>query len=108
VAALYSRVFIIVDALDECQTSDGCRTKFLTEIFHLQSKTGANVFVTSRLISDIVKMFDGSTLLEIRATKEDIKRYLQGHMDELRPFVGRNQRLQEEITTGISEVADGM
>jgi hypothetical protein len=35
VAAMSSQVFIVVDALDECQASDGCRTKFLTEIFNL-------------------------------------------------------------------------
>ena len=35
VVALYSRVFIIVDALDECQVSDGCRSRFLSEIFNL-------------------------------------------------------------------------
>lgn len=28
VAPTYSRVFIVVDALDECQTSDGCRSSF--------------------------------------------------------------------------------
>ena len=35
VTALYSRVFIVVDALDECQVSDDCRPKFLSEIFSL-------------------------------------------------------------------------
>jgi hypothetical protein len=29
VAVLYSRVYIIIDALDECQVSDSCRPKFL-------------------------------------------------------------------------------
>ncbi|KFY94788.1 hypothetical protein V500_03053, partial [Pseudogymnoascus sp. VKM F-4518 (FW-2643)] len=53
VAALYSRVFIVVDALDECQASDGCRTKLLTEIFALQAKFRANIFSTSRFIPDI-------------------------------------------------------
>lgn len=33
VGALYSRIFIVVDALDECQSSDDCRTKFIKEIF---------------------------------------------------------------------------
>jgi hypothetical protein len=28
VAAMYSRVFVIVDALDECQVSDSCRLRF--------------------------------------------------------------------------------
>jgi hypothetical protein len=51
VAAIYSRVFIIVDALDECQASDGCRARFLTEIFSLQTKTGANLFTTSRCLN---------------------------------------------------------
>jgi hypothetical protein len=35
VAAMYPRVFIIVDALDECQVSKGCRSRFLSEIFTL-------------------------------------------------------------------------
>ncbi|RYP44941.1 hypothetical protein DL768_008647 [Monosporascus sp. mg162] len=36
-AAEYSRVFIIVDALDECQASDGCRMKLLSELFSFQA-----------------------------------------------------------------------
>ncbi len=35
VAAMYSRVFIIVDALDEFQASSDCRTRFLAELFDL-------------------------------------------------------------------------
>jgi hypothetical protein len=30
VTALYSRIFIVVDALDECQISDSCRQRFLS------------------------------------------------------------------------------
>ena len=40
VAAIYSRVFIVVDALDECQAFDGCRTRFLTELFKVQTRRG--------------------------------------------------------------------
>jgi hypothetical protein len=47
---MYSRVFIIVDALDECQLSEGCRTTFLTEIFNLQAKSRANIFEDYREI----------------------------------------------------------
>ena len=35
VVTAYTRVFIIIDALDECQVSDGCRSRFLSEIFNL-------------------------------------------------------------------------
>ncbi|OJJ80314.1 5'-methylthioadenosine/S-adenosylhomocysteine nucleosidase family protein [Aspergillus glaucus CBS 516.65] len=57
VVALYSRVFIIVDALDECQASNGCRSRFLSEIFYLQAETGVNLFATSRPDAHIMKQF---------------------------------------------------
>jgi Cdc6-like AAA superfamily ATPase len=69
VATLYSRVFIIVDALDECQVSDGCRQRFISGLFSLQAKCGANLLVTSRFIPDITERFDQAITLEIHATK---------------------------------------
>ncbi|RYP44175.1 hypothetical protein DL768_009323 [Monosporascus sp. mg162] len=108
VAALYSRVFIIIDALDECQISGGCRSTFLSEIFTLQAKCKTNLFVTSRFIPEIMKTFDGRMSLEIRATREDIFRYLEEHMRQLSAFDEWSWQLQEEIKTGISEAVDGM
>jgi hypothetical protein len=108
VAAMYSQVFIVVDALDECQASDGCRRKFLTEIFNLQAKCGAHLFATSRFIVEITEVFKSSTSLEIQATRDDVERYLEGHMQQLLPFVQQNRQLQEEIKTGISEAVNGM
>src|SRR5204863_1803509 len=40
VIAIYSKVLIIIDALDECQVSHEDRRKLLSEIFNLQTKTG--------------------------------------------------------------------
>jgi Cdc6-like AAA superfamily ATPase len=108
VAAMYSRVFIIVDALDECQASDGCRERFLSEIFTLQTKARANLFATSRYISNIEKEFERSTLLEIRASDEDVRRYLDSHVLQLPGFVTRSLELQEEIKAAIVEAVDGM
>jgi hypothetical protein len=108
VAAMYSRVFIIVDALDECQASDGCQASFLSEIFTLQAKTRANLFATSRYISNIEKEFEGSTLLEIHASEEDVRRYLDGHVLQLPGFVTRSPELQEEIKAAIVKAVDGM
>jgi hypothetical protein len=108
VAAVYLQVFIIVDALDECQTSNGCRTKFLTAIFNLQAKCGAHLFATSRSIPEITEAFKNSTLLEIQATKDDVEKYVEGHMQQLLLFVQQNQQLQKDIKTGISEAVDGM
>lgn len=75
---MYSRVFIIIDALDECQASDSSRARFLAEIFNLQARSGVNLFATSRFIPDIVERFkeEESLLLEIRASDEDVLKYL--------------------------------
>src|SRR4051794_10623486 len=54
----YTKAFIIIDALDECQVSDEGRGKFLSEIFKLQAKTSANLFATSRFIPDIKAEFE--------------------------------------------------
>ncbi|UPL02804.1 hypothetical protein LCI18_013738 [Fusarium solani-melongenae] len=108
VAAIYSRVFIIVDALDECSASDGCRTRFLSELFNLQARHRINIFATSRFIPEIMDRFETSISMEIRATPDDVARYLQGHIGQLPSFVQRDRQLQEEIMTGISEAVDGM
>jgi Cdc6-like AAA superfamily ATPase len=108
IATLYSRVFIIVDALDECQISDGCRQRFLSELFNLQAKCESNLFATSRPISSIEKEFEGDLKLDIRASEEDVRKYLEGHMFRLPRFVVQNLGLQEEIKANIVKAVDGM
>ncbi len=105
---LYSRVFIIVDALDECQVSNGVRKRFLSELFNLQAKAEVNLLATSRFIPDIEKEFEDSIILEIRATKEDVQRYLDGHMSRLPRCVSQNHILQGEIASGTIKAVDGM
>ncbi|KAH0529359.1 hypothetical protein TsFJ059_004114 [Trichoderma semiorbis] len=108
VCLLYSKVFIIVDALDECQTKDSCRKSFLSEIFKLQEGTNVNFFATARNIPDILEAFKQSSSLKISARDEDVQKYLAGNMERLPPFVLRNPELQNEIKTIISKVANGM
>jgi hypothetical protein len=108
VTAMFSRVFIIIDALDECQMTDGCRTRLLTEIFLAQAKSSANVFATSRFLPEVTERFEESISLEIRASEEDVRRYLDGCMYRLPAFVNRSPGLQEEIKTGIVSLVKGM
>jgi Cdc6-like AAA superfamily ATPase len=108
VAKSYSRVFVIIDALDECQVFDGCRSKLLSEIFSLQTKCRSNIFATSRFMPDIVERFDNEMRLEIRASNQDMKIYLDGHMSQLPGFVLRSSKLQDEIKAEIIKAADGM
>ncbi|KAM0544534.1 hypothetical protein ACHAPJ_011751 [Fusarium lateritium] len=103
----YSQVYIIIDALDECQIA-GCRTKLLSEIFKLQVKVGINIFCTSRPIPEIMKSFEAATYMNIRAQDEDLHHYLAGNMDRLPSFVLSNDGLQKNIKDTISKIANGM
>jgi hypothetical protein len=102
------KVYIIVDALDECQLLDGSRARFLDTVFDLQLTSKVNIFATSRFITDITDVFAGATSLEIRAHEEDIRRYLEGSISQLPACVTRSLELQEEIVTKIIQAVDGM
>jgi hypothetical protein len=82
--------------------------RFLSELFNLQKRQGTNILVTSRFIPEIVDQFNASVSLEIRASSEDVERYLEDHMELLPSFVRRDRPLQEEIKAGILEAVDGM
>lgn len=118
----YSRVFVVIDGLDECQIAGGCRKDFLAQMIDLQAECGTSVFATSRFLLDITEKFDdgdkkcnkssihfvGNKQIEVRANMEDIKRYLDGHMQQLPSVVQKSPQLQLEIKTRIAEAVDGM
>jgi Cdc6-like AAA superfamily ATPase len=108
VANMYTRVFIIIDALDECQAIHGHQATFLSELLNFQAKCEANVFATSRDMPEITKRFQGSISLEIRATEYDVRRYVDGYISHLPSFIGRRADLQDEIKTEIVNAVDGM
>lgn len=107
-AAMYARVFIVVDALDECEAADGTLSRFLSSIFSLQTASAISFLATSRPIPDIEKWFDGCASQEISATDGDICNYLNSHMARLPGFVVSNSMLQEEIKKEIIAAVDGM
>ncbi|KAH0591720.1 hypothetical protein MHUMG1_10550 [Metarhizium humberi] len=106
-ASAYSRIFIIVDALDECRESRGFRTDFLSELFNFQSQTGANLFATSRLVQEIADKFKGGMSLEIRAMDEDVQTYLNSQMYRL-PLVENKTDLQAKIKVTIAAAVHGI
>lgn len=46
--------------------------------------------------------------MDIRASPDDVGKYLENHMSRLPSFVARNTQLQEEIVREISKAVDGM
>ena len=108
VASLFSRVFIIVDALDECPGTRDHRSRFLEEVSKLQTKTQSNRFATSRYVPEVESELELTMHLEIRATKDDVRKYLNHHMMPQRAVLRENKQLQEDIKREIVEIVDGM
>ncbi|KAF1936446.1 hypothetical protein EJ02DRAFT_480563 [Clathrospora elynae] len=108
VLAHYSTVHIVIDALDECQNSDGTRVQFLTKIRDLQAVQDVCIMATSRFIPEIVDAFEKAPTLEVRANREDVKRFVAGQIYRLPGCIKRNPALQEIVQDKIVEAVDGM
>jgi len=104
----YSRVFIVLDALDECSTSHGCRTRLLSSVQSLQEQCHINILATSRFIPEITEKFKTACQLEIQADSNDVRRYLSDNIFRLPGFVQDNTGLWEEIVSKIVEAVRGM
>jgi hypothetical protein len=98
----YSRVFIIVDALDECSDKGNERNVLLTELQNLLSlPIDVQLLFTSRLSINILPHFPSCKTMVISARDEDIKHYVRSRLDQLHDFVQRDKILQEEIVGGM-------
>ncbi|KAI1149764.1 hypothetical protein F4825DRAFT_453150 [Nemania diffusa] len=107
VVVSYSRVFIVIDAVDECYEAD--RTALLSEIFRIQKECRVTFFATSRfIIPELVEKPDSAIFLPIQANEEDVRRYIDSKMSSLPSFVRQNESLQQNIKTTIADAADGM
>jgi hypothetical protein len=104
-----SRVFIIIDALDECTEINYTRESFLAEIRKLQPTT--HLLITSRHISTIEREFEMAAHVEIRASDEDVRRYLESRIEtegRLWRLIKADPALQANIVNTIVESAKGM
>ena len=106
---LPSRVFIVVDGLDECNTTDDTKTLLVEELPCLLPK--AHFLFTSRKLGDIEQLFVGRPRLEIRASDSDIERCIMGrvnHESRLRNHVIADPGLLELVKDTIIRRSDGM
>ncbi|CAG8373201.1 unnamed protein product [Penicillium salamii] len=104
----FSKVFIVVDALDECDLPDNQRVKFLSDLRALQHDFNLRVFATSRDDQGIPALFEGCVSLRIQASSEDVRKFVAGRIGPLAACVQKRSDLQEEIITEISKSIDGM
>ncbi|CAI0650564.1 unnamed protein product [Colletotrichum noveboracense] len=105
VTSQFTRVYILVDALDEFGEDRGI---LLKSILSVQETENVNIFTTSRHIPEIEIYFNEATSIEIRATDEDVMRFLDGRMSRLPSAARKSRELQGEIKHSIVEAVQGM
>ncbi|UKZ56063.1 hypothetical protein TrVGV298_009889 [Trichoderma virens] len=110
VVNLYTKAFVIIDALDECSTVGHCRETILSEIIACAKRSDLKLFTTSRDIPEISDRFKSTLRLEIGATELDIRRYIDGRLSKLPPIsvISQSKSLQEEIKTAINNTVNRM
>lgn len=104
--ARYSKVFIVVDALDELSEDMGIRESLLAELRSLPATV--RLMVTSRDIHNISDGFKDADRREIYANEGDMRKYLGSYTAHLHSCVKENTILQEMIISKIVQIADGM
>jgi hypothetical protein len=104
----YSKVYIVIDALDECLERDGTRSQLLKLCRSLQGQTDLRLMATSRHISNIVEEFKDMPQVEVRASNADVRRFVVGKIDVLAKCVQRDSNLQELVQNKVAEAVDGM
>jgi hypothetical protein len=98
----YAKVFIVVDALDECSESNGSQMKLLKALRSLTEPV--NLMVTSRDLPSIEQHFREAHRLYIRATDEDVTKYVQSHLFDYSNLMN----LRDIIVSKIVDKAGGM
>ncbi|KAF4969730.1 hypothetical protein FSARC_3073 [Fusarium sarcochroum] len=107
----FTRIYIMVDALDECQSAGGCRAKFLETLFDFQDTINVNMITTTRPIPEIIQLFwkrKNAVKLEVQANKVDLQRYLDGQLGRLPDFVRDDPVLQSKVKNKIVDAVGGM
>ncbi|TGZ79255.1 hypothetical protein EX30DRAFT_309111, partial [Ascodesmis nigricans] len=108
------RVFIVIDALDECFEADGTRAQLMAELHNLSHDPALKVslIVTSRPSVDETSFGENVPRVEIKATDHDIRTYVEGRLclseSNLKRLCDKNDDLTPRITQTIVKKSKGM
>ena len=109
IASKFPSLAIVIDALDECNATDGTTRVLsvdLRDILHT-----ARFLFTSRPLIEIERGFDGCSRLEIRANNDDIRQYISHRLlreARLAKHIEADKNLAEVISDTITRKSDGM
>jgi hypothetical protein len=109
VCSNHARVYVVMDALDECTDQDGTRSQLIEKLRELQMRTNVRLLSTSRFIPEITEKFRlDPMLLEVRASEEDVKRFVAGQIPRLPRCIRRDDELTRAVQSKIVKAIDGM
>lgn len=107
VAATYSKVFIVIDALDECQTADDNLSTILSVITRLRSNVPLNIFATSRPSGILSAYFSKGIVRTISATDADILKYVDARLAQ-RHYDILDEHWEAILRQNVLRASDGM
>ncbi|KAJ7125981.1 hypothetical protein C8R44DRAFT_618022 [Mycena epipterygia] len=105
---LYSRVYLVIDALDECSED---QDDFITELRSLMDTSSIQVLITSRDISTIGHQFHNDSRINVLAHHEDVCAYITQRIQKekrLKSLLNGDISLEQDIVTKVTEKAAGM
>jgi nucleoside phosphorylase len=104
----YSKIFIVIDALDESQ-SQTLRRELVCELRSLRPII--SLLITSRPLRDMQNVLGDASQIKIMARSEDVKKYLDSFLKankNLRKLVDADPKLESVITTFVIKSDNGM
>lgn len=106
----WDKVFLVVDAIDECSSSNSTRQAFLADLDTIQANSKLRIMITGRPNPDVVEVmrFKKSTFLEIRARDEDVETYITDRLRKSDGLARQPEMLQQKIKTKVTQAVDGM
>lgn len=107
----FSKVFIVVDGLDECphREIDDVRDKLVDHLKGLPLKV--QLLVTSRDLPTIALKFAADPRLDIHASKQAISGYLEARINtsgNLSRHIQKKPTLRQAIVETVARKAEGM
>ncbi|KAF5590866.1 ankyrin protein [Fusarium pseudoanthophilum] len=104
----FSKVFVVVDALDEWATEHGDLCSLPAKILFLQRKLVINLLVTSRPLPLITNRFTDYPSISITAQRQDIYAYVDNFRWPESSCIGKIAELRGSVKQIISRVIKGM
>ena len=110
VAASFSKIYVVIDALDECDEHNKTRGSLIRDI--KSSMQNVHLLCTSRPhVHDIRNTFPDALHVDIRANDDDMRKYLEAQTekeDQLQKHFRKDPNLRTSIIETIMQKAQEM